>query len=914
AEGIELANEYVSKRLLGFDDKNPFYPEWMAYRVFENNKETIGSAYLNNMYGFDGVPQDRKLPNELAGRPLTNNVMENLLDRKAFSVVYGYPLEDWKENGKEPRYLGRSIWGQKFSNMFFPPDNTSSTAYIEDRNWVKEPWRYDEIRNQFGVREDEFHYKRSLIDPNYQKRLEKLIIKGIEYKIEMVAEDSKAKGYNNYFRSRNEGYKNMGDDLYWFNRVVIIQPPTKYTWGLGVIYHKSGGKYWYMDMYIHPDTLIDLDMKVELKDKYIAIMDDEEDKSDYVTIENAVVDVSLDTELIFGTKQERNVDVYISDVLDFKAGFRTSATNTTTGNQMDIIVEGGIDGIEKLSERELKSILQLNKGVSLNTTLKIPKNNLKQGNNKIKLMADGSIEIKDEGEAKDTAEKIIEIFYIKSVKTSYMLDYDEYTKTIIHPFNKGDALTATLTKPFHFDRWIGDARIRFAKTDSGTGGLVFGSPALKDVPTSVNSSSTAIYPKIEFKAGREFLGDNPPGVLYHPNGETMAKSFIQQYQGELSRDYKYLIKNVEPIPDESGSGTARDSFPAGHEQITIKAKVYNGTEMTPQSIAKGEENTGSALIKKLYWEGNRYEIPVQRYMKNVGANGNIASLTPADGKFKRLFQHKDTVQVTYGVNKSMAQHFAKDRKASKEGRTKSFDYAPFATDKVLQNLPYPLRSGYNYAPYGQYTATVRTEIYKKGGEQTEHQAIVNSVINSFKVNVELPTLNSKGQKVNTYPINVAKNTKLISDEVLKYNAGPSGVGDYGSANESALLGSTNDLFKKILEGWSYSGTQSSWLDKKYREYVKSADIHKITEETIITFTVNPKLEKFLTPIEIGGKNIPDGDYFIRVYFNGFENCHANKVVSSALNPQSSWSKKYNPNDPWNMVINIRGTRHDDMIY
>ncbi|NMB34642.1 MAG: hypothetical protein GX992_10560, partial [Clostridium sp.] len=62
------------------------------------------------------------------------------------------------------------------------------------------------------------------------------------------------------------------------------------------------------------------------------------------------------------------------------------------------------------------------------------------------------------------------------------------------------------------------------------------------------------------------------------------------------------------------------------------------------------------------------------------------------------------------------------------------------------------------------------------------------------------------------------------------------------------------------------------------------------------------------------KNIPDGDYFIRVYFNGFENCHANKVVSSALNPQSSWSKKYNPSDPWNMVINIRGTRHDDMIY
>ena len=51
-EGIKLANEYISKKLLYYDMENLFFPEWMRYNVIENNKEVSGKAYLNNLINF----------------------------------------------------------------------------------------------------------------------------------------------------------------------------------------------------------------------------------------------------------------------------------------------------------------------------------------------------------------------------------------------------------------------------------------------------------------------------------------------------------------------------------------------------------------------------------------------------------------------------------------------------------------------------------------------------------------------------------------------------------------------------------------------------------------------------------------------------------------------------------------------
>jgi hypothetical protein len=76
--------------------------------------------------------------------------------------------------------------------MFFPPDSTSSSTPIEEKKWIKKPWYDEKVKNKHGVEMSLFQKKDLLTDPNYQKRLEKLIIKGIEFKIDKVAEEHKS--------------------------------------------------------------------------------------------------------------------------------------------------------------------------------------------------------------------------------------------------------------------------------------------------------------------------------------------------------------------------------------------------------------------------------------------------------------------------------------------------------------------------------------------------------------------------------------------------------------------------------------------------------------------------------------------------------------------------------------------------
>ena len=147
-EGIKMANEYAAKKLKRIDKDNPLYLDVLAYDAVEDNKSVSGTVYLNHLYEFSSSAPDKKLPDALKGQAYTNNVMEKLLDKNAFSIIYGYPSTDRK--GDEPRYLGRSVFGQRYSNIFFPPDSTSSTAYIEDKPWVKKPWEGEPVYKQIN--------------------------------------------------------------------------------------------------------------------------------------------------------------------------------------------------------------------------------------------------------------------------------------------------------------------------------------------------------------------------------------------------------------------------------------------------------------------------------------------------------------------------------------------------------------------------------------------------------------------------------------------------------------------------------------------------------------------------------------------------------------------------------------------
>mgnify|MGYP000902764489 FL=1 len=93
-EGIRVANEYAAKKLVEYDENAPLYPDAFVYDTTEDNKTVSGTAYLNHLYEFNNTTAEKKLPTYLGGQAYTNNVMEKLLGKNAFSIIYEYPSSD----------------------------------------------------------------------------------------------------------------------------------------------------------------------------------------------------------------------------------------------------------------------------------------------------------------------------------------------------------------------------------------------------------------------------------------------------------------------------------------------------------------------------------------------------------------------------------------------------------------------------------------------------------------------------------------------------------------------------------------------------------------------------------------------------------------------------------------------------
>jgi len=98
----------------------------------------------------------------------------------------------------------------------------------------------------------------------------------------------------------------------------------------------------------------------------------------------------------------------------------------------------------------------------------------------------------------------------------------------------------------------------------------------------------------------------------------------------------------------------------------------------------------------------------------------------------------------------MAANYKRSRDAARKGDTRNseLDRAVFASDKVYQNLAYPIRSGYYFNPTGTYQFTVETVTYKPTNADTEeHKNLVQALINSFRYESDLVYINNKNQAV-----------------------------------------------------------------------------------------------------------------------------------------------------------------------
>ncbi|OPY63672.1 MAG: Bacterial Ig-like domain (group 2) [Pelotomaculum sp. PtaU1.Bin065] len=152
------------------------------------------------------------------------------------ALVYGEPHGDTSteseslgpSNGSgeiQYRYLGYTYLDEDYTNPAYPHDAWAG-GYLEDRNWISEPWV-----NIEGNYPNEFDGDTKYL-PNIQK------------------------GISLYYSDVSLG----GNSPYWTNwssYCHILCVPTQYTWGMGRMWHKrSDGSIWYITVPLVPGAAL----------------------------------------------------------------------------------------------------------------------------------------------------------------------------------------------------------------------------------------------------------------------------------------------------------------------------------------------------------------------------------------------------------------------------------------------------------------------------------------------------------------------------------------------------------------------------------------------------------------------------------------------------------------------------------
>lgn len=148
------------------------------------------------------------------------------------ALVYGYLHGDISNNQR--RYIGYTYKNEYYTNPAFPHDAWGG-GYLEDRIWIKSPWV-----NVPGEKANDFDGDSKFL-PNIQKGL--------------------ALYYADVSRAGDSPYWNN-----WHKYVHILVPPTKYTWGMGRMWHNTPGGTWYISVPLTPGIMTaDPDLSTSLE-------------------------------------------------------------------------------------------------------------------------------------------------------------------------------------------------------------------------------------------------------------------------------------------------------------------------------------------------------------------------------------------------------------------------------------------------------------------------------------------------------------------------------------------------------------------------------------------------------------------------------------------------------------------------
>ncbi|MCL5058879.1 MAG: hypothetical protein M1130_12990 [Actinobacteria bacterium] len=146
-------------------------------------------------------------------------------DRVLFA--YGEPFGDVKDD--RYRYIGETIMGEDFTNPYFPHDAWAG-GKLESRKWIPEPWDIDSIQTKYNLFPNKFNNRAEYL-PSIQRGLELFYADAIQ-------------GPSNPMWN------------HWHEYLHILQPPTKWAWGLGRMWHQvSSGEnkgIWYITIPLPP--------------------------------------------------------------------------------------------------------------------------------------------------------------------------------------------------------------------------------------------------------------------------------------------------------------------------------------------------------------------------------------------------------------------------------------------------------------------------------------------------------------------------------------------------------------------------------------------------------------------------------------------------------------------------------------
>ena len=688
------------------------------------------------------------------------------------------------------------------------------------------------------------------------------------------------------------GEKPDGD---WIDYVHIVIPPTETTWGQGRIYKENGN---YMGIPIAAFELIGPNLSVTLE---CAQAEGAGVRNDDVVKASAIVkstfDENVGTTYKWTVKGDTTGALYqnkTESACKFtgygEGASQGSATIPSKGSEFDAVFD-----LEFIMPREPVTI-----SFEINPS-------------------------KDPEESIYTDNKVSKnISWIRyDIATAdYTLYYDELTKELEHELAGGGIPGSVKSPSQSLWRWDGNLTGGLNVDIEDNDGALSGAKVKDDTNPPVDEAAESVTrsPIIQGVIKREEYGD-----FYLPNLSNPVRKMVVSYKGDVERNYEYHTSHsVYCCENEDGSshyvtcnncstyygsGTQSGIFQPGEDRISITTQVYNGRENMPHVAARDfkkeiDDNTHTSLAKTIWWESDEYHMLVQRWMKHVFLT-EPEEYEAIQGQYERIFTQQNKATVEWGISKSMSSIYEEDLNSAKRKSTNKSDYphVPFATDRDLQRqYKYPFKSGYYFNPAGEYTLTIRTEIYKDEAKETqEHKALVDEVLQSFKYGSNMTYVDEGSQYQLKLEIDDPEAT-TAAEGLLDIQRDYTYVTEYEVPYSPDAAGFTHTYFKEILEGYEESNTQDSKDDYKYREYIQEGQyICKVVEETTVTITVNPDNEKCYT---FGG--MKNGKYYMTAWLNDVD-------VSSITNVPGMTLKGVNTEKQLDEIaLQVHGSMYDDL--